>query len=77
MRVPFYRHIARIFREGVRVGSEDAKLQGGLGACSPGKILETLDCLRLHFAHFHGGEREKENVEQLKEKVNRQRLIVC
>ena len=42
----------------------------------PRKILEILDCLRPHFARFHGGEREKENVEQLKEKVNRQRLIV-
>ena len=30
----------------------------------------------LCFARFRGGEREKENVEQLKEKVNRQRLIV-
>ena len=30
----------------------------------------------LYFARFRGGEREKENVEQLKEKVNRQRLIV-
>ena len=49
---------------------------GGPGACSPRKILEILDCLRLHFARFHGGEREKENVEQLKEKVNRQCLIV-
>ena len=35
-------------------------------ACSPGKSLEFLDCLGLHFARFHGGERverEKENVE--------------
>ena len=24
----------------------------------PGKILEILDCLGLHFARFHGGERE-------------------
>ena len=24
----------------------------------PGKILEFLDCLGLHFARFHGGERE-------------------
>ena len=52
---------------GVRVGTEDAQLLGGPGACFPGKILEILDCLRLHFAHFHGGEGEKENVEQLKE----------
>ena len=28
------------------------------GACSPGKILEILDCLGLHFARFHGRERE-------------------
>ena len=33
------------------------------GACSPGKILETLKCLGLHFTRFHGGEREKDNVE--------------
>ena len=49
--------------------------RGGLGACSPGKILETLKCLGLHFAHFRGGEREKDNVEKLDEKANRQRLI--
>ena len=42
----------------------------------PRKILEILDCLRLHFGRFNGGKREKENVEQLKEKVNSQRLIV-
>ena len=30
VRVPFYRHIARIFREGVRVGSEDAGGSGGM-----------------------------------------------
>ena len=42
----------------------------------PRKILEILDCLRLYFRRFNGGEREKENVEQLKEKVNSQRLIV-
>ena len=58
---------------GVRMGSEDAKLSEGPGVCAPSKIL---DCLRLHFARFHGGEREKENVEQLKEKVDRQSLIV-
>ena len=37
------------------------KFEGGggvRGPCSPGKILEFLDCLRLHFARFHGGERE-------------------
>ena len=42
---------------GVRLGSKDRNLQGGPGACSPGKILEFLDCLGLHFARFHGGER--------------------
>ena len=36
---------------------------GGPGACSLGKILEILDYLALHFASFHGGEREKEKVE--------------
>ena len=44
--------------------SQDFSLWGGggggrLGACSPGKILEFLDCLGLHFARFHaGGERD-------------------
>ena len=42
----------------MRLGSEDTNLQGGPGACSPGKILEMLDCLGLHFARFYGGERE-------------------
>ena len=32
--------------------------------------------IALHFARFHGGEREKGNVEQLKGKDDRQRLIV-
>ena len=50
--------------------------RGVRGHASPEKILEILDCLRLHFARFHVGEGEKENVEQLKEKVNRQRLII-
>ena len=50
--------------------------RGGPGACFPGKNLEILDCHRLHFARFHCGEGEKENLEQLKEKVNRQRLII-
>ena len=31
----------------------------GPGSCSPEKILENLDCLRLHFACFHRGESEK------------------
>ena len=30
----------------------------GVWAVFPGKILEFLDCLGLHFARFHGGERE-------------------
>ena len=30
---------------------------GGRGACSPEKVLEILDCLGLHFARFHVGER--------------------
>ena len=46
----------------MRLGSEDTNLWGGPGACSPGEILEFLDCLGLHFARFHG-EAEKENVE--------------
>ena len=29
----------------------------------PLKNLRNLDCLGLHFVHFHGGEREIENVE--------------
>ena len=45
---------------------------GGRGACSPGKILETLDCLGLHFARFHVGERE---CRVLEEKGNCQCLI--
>ena len=36
------------------------KRVGVLGAYSPKKILENLDCLRLHFAHFHSGESEEE-----------------
>ena len=35
----------------------------GVRVYSPGKILETLKCLRLHFARFHGGEKEKDDVE--------------
>ena len=45
------RRVARIFRGG-----------GGyvwaVMIQTPGKILEFLDCLVLHFARFHGGERE-------------------
>ena len=48
----------------MRIKNEDhTNLYGGPGVCSPGKILETLKCLRLHFARFHGGEKEKDNVE--------------
>ena len=36
---------------------------GGPGECSPGKIFETLKCPGLYFTRFHGGEREKDNVE--------------
>ena len=39
------------------------KLVGGPETCSTRKILETLKCLRLHFARFHGGEKEKDNVD--------------
>ena len=46
------RRVARIFCGGVRLGSEDTKLLGVPGACSPGKILEFLDCLGLHFHAF-------------------------
>ena len=42
----------------MRLGSEERNLLGGLGACSPGKILEFLDFLGLHFVGFHGGERD-------------------
>ena len=35
--------------------------RGGPGACSPVKMLENLDCLRLHFVRFHKGESEKDN----------------
>ena len=38
--------------------------RGVPGACSPGKILEFLECLGLHFARFHGGERERKVVER-------------
>ena len=42
----------------MRSGSEDTNLKGGPGACSPGKILEFLDFLGLHFARFHRLERD-------------------
>ena len=32
---------------------------GGPGACSPGKFLENLECLGLHFTRFDGEQREK------------------
>ena len=46
-------------------GQGKYKLIGGSGACCAplGKFLEMLDCLGLHFARFHGGQREKDNVE--------------
>ena len=47
----------------MRIENEDTDLEGGPGACSPGKSLETLKCPRLHFARFYGGEKEKDNVE--------------
>ena len=37
--------------------------RGVPGACSPEKILENLDCPRLHFTRFHSGESEKEKTE--------------
>ena len=43
---------------GVRVGSEG---ESG-GHAPPGKFLKKLDCRELHFARFHGGEREKESL---------------
>ena len=36
---------------------------GGPGTCSPEKIVENLDCLRLHFARFHIGESEKDSIQ--------------
>ena len=48
----------------MRVSLEGAISRGGgPGACSPEKILENLDCLRLHFARFHSGENEEEKKE--------------
>ena len=47
-----------MWRGGGAFGQWRYKLVGGPGACSPGKISEFLDCLGLHFARFHGGERE-------------------
>ena len=62
------RRVARIFRggwggggggKGVRLSSEGTyKLVGGSGGMRPQEILEFLDCLALHFARFHDGERE-------------------
>ena len=50
---------------GVRVESEDANLWGGggSGAMLSQENLRNLDCLGQHFARFHGGQGEKENVE--------------
>ena len=61
---------------GVCVRAVNIQTCKGVRGMLPGKILKILDCLGLHFARFHGGEREKENVELLKEKVNRQCLIL-
>ena len=36
---------------------------GDPGACSPEKILENLDCPRLHYARFYSGESEQEKKE--------------
>ena len=43
----------------MRLGSEDTNLYGVRR-----KILEILDCLGLHFARFHGGERECREVKR-------------
>ena len=44
-------------RRGVHVSSEGTNFWGGgSGACSPGQVLENLDCLGLYFARFHGEE---------------------
>ena len=71
------RRAARTFRlgGGVLVTSESANFGGSLGACSPEKILENLECTRLHFPRFHSAENEEENIELLKEEVNHHRLI--
>ena len=37
------------------MSSAGANFQGGPGVCSPDKILENLDYLRLHFTRFHSG----------------------
>ena len=42
----------------MRLGSEDTNLKRGPGYAPPGKVLEFLDCLGLHFVRFHGGERD-------------------
>ena len=46
---------------GVHLGSENANSSRGVqGHAPPGKILENLECLGLHFTHnFDGGQREK------------------
>ena len=49
---------------GVHVESEDANLWGGEPvAILPRENLGNLNCLGQHFARFHGGQGEKENVE--------------
>ena len=46
------------------MGSEDANLYGG----APFENFRNFDCLGLHFARFHGGEREKETCKVVKRK---------
>ena len=60
------RRVASIFRGGGGGGcvlKMEIQTTRGVRVYSPGKILETLKCLRLHFARFHGGEKEKDDVE--------------
>ena len=40
---------------GVAIGQRRCKHLEGPVVCSVGKVLESLDCFGLHFAHFHGG----------------------
>ena len=50
------RCITRIF-VGEREGMWEVKVQVSRGVF-PCENLENMHCLRLHFAHFHGGERK-------------------
>ena len=58
-----YRRIARIFSGGCVLKIKIQTCRGVRGHAPPGKILETLNCLGLHFTRFHCGERQKDNVE--------------